>query len=161
MAKKASKKKALPFQKKKKPAPVNAKPAKKGAGKIGKIKSPRSQALPGMEKVRNIQLDKITEAIADERRTKNAALNEEKTLKSQAEKEMQRKNITVYENNGVELVMVPGAPSLRVRLVKQTGEASVEDGTSSNGGGDESDGEESGDGDGQDVDPGEEFEPPF
>lgn len=157
MAKKASKKKALPFQKKKKPAPVNAKPAKKGAGKIGKIKSPRSQALPGMEQVRNVQLDKITEAIADERRTRNAAAVEEKTLKSQAEKEMQRKGLAVYKNNGVEMVMVPGAPTLRVRLVKQTGEATVEDGTSSGDGGDE----ESGDGDGQDVDPGEEFEPPF
>lgn len=157
MAKKASKKKALPFQKKKKPAPVNAKPAKKGAGKIGKIKSPRSQALPGMEQVRNVQLDKITEAIADERRTRNAAAVEEKTLKSQAEKEMQRKGLAVYKNNGVEMVMVPGAPTLRVRLVKQTGEATVEDGTSSGDGGDE----ESGDGDGQDVDPGEEFEPPY
>lgn len=124
MAKKASKKKA---------PPKGTKSRGNAKGKNQHHESPRSQTLPGMKQARNARLDNITEAISDERKTKNEALLEEKGLKKEAEREMVKKGISIYKNNGIELALVPGSPTLRVRAVKQTGEVAVSGGSQQGG----------------------------
>lgn len=78
--------------------------------------SPRSAVLPGMEQVRDRVLDNICEGIADERITKNAAEEQETSLKAAALKRMQTRNTTIYKHGGVELMRVPGSDKLRVKL---------------------------------------------
>lgn len=82
-----------------------------------------------MEQARNTRLDNICEGIAQERGVMNAASMEEKSLINAGLQEMQDKKITVHKHAGVELVRVPGADKLRVRLTKDTGSAGVEGGT--------------------------------
>lgn len=81
-----------------------------------------------MEQARNVRLDNICEGIAEERGVMNAAAYEEKSLISTALQEMQQKGITVYKHGGIELVRVPGADKLRVRLSKEGGDAEVSKG---------------------------------
>lgn len=87
-----------------------------------------------MEQVRNVRLDHICESILDERAAKNAATTEEQGLIATALQEMQKKNVTVYKHGGVELVRVPGADKLRVRLSKEDGDADVAGGATTSGG---------------------------
>lgn len=96
----------------------------------GKIKSPRSAVLPGFEQVRNGRLDTVCEGIADERRIKNAAQLEEASLITTAQRimEAQTPSLTVYKHAGVELALIPGTSHIRVRLVKETGDADVSGG---------------------------------
>lgn len=89
--------------------------------------SVRSQALPGMERVRNTRLDNLCEAIGDERESVNKAKQEEQSLIGAALNEMQRSGITVYRHSKIELARVPGAEKLRVRLTKEEGDASESD----------------------------------
>lgn len=125
MAKKAPKtKKASGFARGAKKA--EAKKAAKGAAKKP---SPRSQVLPGMEQVRNRRLDNICEGIAQERSIMNAASVEEKSLIATALQVMQDDKRTIYKHSGVELVRVPGADKLRVKLTKDSGDAEVSGGT--------------------------------
>ena len=88
---------------------------------------PRSQTLPGLEQVRNGKLDNLCEGIADVRATMNEAKQEEKGLIAATLQAMVAKGVTVYKHGGVELARVPGAESLRVRLVKAQGDADAED----------------------------------
>ncbi len=112
----------------KKAAKAKSKPkaVKKAARKPVK-KGPRSQVLPGMERVRNSRLDQICEAIGEERERMNAAKTEERGLITGALQEMQRANLSVFRHGGVELSRVPGAEKLRVRLTKEEGDAGAED----------------------------------
>lgn len=75
-----------------------------------------------------MKLDHICEGIADERRTKNAAIIEETALIAAAQKRMEGRNVTAYKHAGVELVLIPGSNHIRVRLVKDTGDADVSGG---------------------------------
>lgn len=120
--------------KKKQSKPKAAKkPALKSAKKTDKKprtlpRSPRSQALPGMEQVTNRVLNNLAEEIKDSRATKNTAVGSEKGAKASALREMQIKGITVYKHDGIEFARVPGAENLRIRTVKQDGDAAVEGG---------------------------------
>ena len=93
----------------------------------GRTRRPRSQILPGMEQVRSKALDNICEAIGDVRETMNAAKKEESGFVLSALQQMQRTSVTVYKHAGVELALVPGAEKLRVRLVKEEGDAGDDD----------------------------------
>jgi len=114
-------------KKKKSAKKAKTKPAKKVSRRVRKP-GPRSLALPGMEQVRNVKLDNVCESIAEEREEANAARVKEKQLTAAALKVMQERNVTVYKHAGVELIRVPGADKLRLRLVSDTGDASVDDG---------------------------------
>ena len=83
----------------------------------------RSQVLPGLEGARNQRLDNIAEALVEERDRLNSAKVEEQALITAALKEMQDADLQVYKHNGVELARVPGAEKVRVRLVKEQGDA--------------------------------------
>lgn len=119
MAKKAKGKKAP------KKAPKKVASKKKAVPR----KRPRQITLPdeSMERVRSKRLDAICESIADERDKVNEAKKEEGGLISSALQEMQNKGIQVYKHGGVELARVPGAEKLRVRRVKDEGDAGAED----------------------------------
>lgn len=71
--------------------------------------SPRSQALPGMEQVRNVRLDRFCESIGEGREKMNVLRNEEKGDLQGALREMHDKRVTAYRHAGVELVRVPGS----------------------------------------------------
>ena len=105
----------------------NGRAADSGRSKKSKGTKPRSQPLPGMDRVRSGKLDNICEGIGDERETMNKARTEEKNLILSALKVMQEKNISVYKHAKIELARVPGAEKLRVRMVKEEGDAGEED----------------------------------
>lgn len=109
--KKATNKKAPPKAKKAAKAPLKA---------IKRSASPRSQALPGMEQVRNRSLDRICEHISDVRHDLNRLRGEEKDLQGQAVRVMTGDKVAVYRHSGVEMVLVPGDVHLRVRTLKAT-----------------------------------------
>lgn len=114
---------------KKKPAAKpkgKTKPTRKAPASTRR-KGPRSQTLPGMDQVRNRKLDNLCEAIGEERNRMNAAKQEEQASIQAALQVMQRDNVTVYKHAGVELARVPGAEKLRVRLVKEQGDADAGD----------------------------------
>jgi hypothetical protein len=90
-------------------------------------RSARSQTLPGLEQVRNGKLDNLCESIAEVRGTMNEAKQEEVGFVRAALQAMVAKGVTVYKHGGVELARVPGAEKLRVRLVKEQGDADAED----------------------------------
>jgi hypothetical protein len=83
----------------------------------------RSQTLPGLEGTRSTKLDNLCESIAEERDTMNRARQEEADLLKTALQTMVKGNISVYKHGGVELARIPGAERLRVRLVKEQGDA--------------------------------------
>lgn len=123
---------------------------KKAPKKRTAPKRPRQQSLPdeSMERVRSRRLDSICESIADERDKVNEAKKEEGGLISSALQEMQAKGIQVYKHGGVELARVPGAEKLRVRRVKDEGDAGAEDlEPGDQGGGGDSAGDADGNGD--------------
>jgi hypothetical protein len=97
------------------------------AKRRGRPPGARSQPLPGMDQVRNGRLDGLCEGIAEQRRVMNQARQDEQADITAALPEMQRKGITAYKHGGVELVRVPGAEKLRVRLTKEQGDADGDD----------------------------------
>lgn len=100
---------------------------KAAAPATSKKRGPRSQALPGMDQVRNTRLDNLCEGMAEHRRVMNAARTDEQGDIVAALQEMQRKKIGVYRHAGIELARVPGAEKLRVRLTKEEGDADAGD----------------------------------
>ncbi len=94
---------------------------KKGSHATGtkKRKGPRSQSLPGMERIRSQKLDACCEAIGDIRDKANSLRSEEKDELQMALREMTTKGIQAYRHAGVELVRVPGEEKLRVRKSKE------------------------------------------
>jgi hypothetical protein len=91
------------------------------------VNGARSQTLPGLEGTRSTKLDNLCESIAEERDTMNRARAEEADLLKTALQTMVKGNISVYKHGGVELARIPGAERLRVRLVKEQGDAGAED----------------------------------
>jgi hypothetical protein len=91
---------------------VNRKAKKKG-------KTPRSQVLPGMEQVRNRNLDRLCESIGEAREQLGVLRGEEKTDIGRALREMHDKDVVVYRHAGVELVRIPGEETIRVRTTKE------------------------------------------
>lgn len=87
----------------------------------------RSRTLPGMEQVRDQRLDNLCESMADHRRAMNAARTEEQSDITSALQHMVKKGVSVYKHGGIELARVPGAEKLRVRLVKEQGDADADD----------------------------------
>ena len=80
-----------------------------------------------MERVRSAKLDSLCESIGDERETMNKARTEEKGLIISALTEMQRRGVQVYKHASIELARVPGSEKLRVRLIKEQGDADEAD----------------------------------
>lgn len=97
--------------------PVRRKPA-----------GPRSQALPGMGRVRDVKLDNLCESIGEARDKMNTAKVDERSDVQAALKRMQSRNLNVYRHSKVELSRVPGGEKLRVRVVKEESDASVQGG---------------------------------
>jgi hypothetical protein len=107
----------------KKSKPKSAKSGKKSsesskAIKTAKKAGPRSQTLPGLNKVRSQRLDNLCEAIAEDRAKMAQARADEQASIQGALKEMKGKGLVGYKHAGVELAFVPGADKLRVRLTK-------------------------------------------
>jgi len=121
MAKRSKKVKVAPGRKKKTAAAREAKPARRRPA------SPRSQVLPGMEQVRSKALDNLCEGLADVRASMNSAKQEETGLIQSALQTMVRRNVQVYKHGGIELARVPGAEKLRVRVIKEQGDADASD----------------------------------
>jgi hypothetical protein len=96
-----------------------------------------------MEQVRNARLDHLCEDIGDNRDAMNAARASEQEAVAGALAVMHRDKISVYKHGGIELARVPGSEKLRVRLVKDQGNADVGTGTTT--------AENAGDGDGDDA----------
>jgi hypothetical protein len=113
MAKKSSKR-----AKGKKAAPKNEYQNRKAKPRLKK-KMPRSQPLPGMEQVRNRNLDRACESIGESRDQMNRIRREEADDLRGALREMHDKNVVVYRHAGVELVRVPGEEKIRVRTTKE------------------------------------------
>lgn len=118
MAKRKAAAKAKTASKKKKPM----------RGMDATRRSPRSQALPGMGKVRSQVLDNLCEGIADCRAAINASTGEESGLIQSAHQLMQKRNIATYRHARVELSRVPGAEKLRVRMTKEDGDSATTQG---------------------------------
>jgi len=96
-----------------KPAPERK---RKPAPRRGR--SPRSQSLPGMGQVRDQRLDNLCESINDERAVMNAAKVEETRLIRSVLQRMHDRDVLIYVHAHLELVRVPGAEKLRVRVLK-------------------------------------------
>lgn len=99
---------------------------------------PRQAVLPGHEQVRNARLDSFCEEIGEGREAMNKARTVVQFASDGAVQEMERQErsgnpVHIYKHAGVELVLVPGASKLRVRLTKDDGDASVEGGDTSDG----------------------------
>lgn len=111
-------------------------------------KGPRSQPLPGMERVRNKKLDHLCEDIAEARSSINAQHGVEKGALQGAQRVMHDNKISVYKHGGVELALIPGTEKVRARLVKEDGDAEVGGGRTSaeNTGGEEPEPEPAGEG---------------
>jgi hypothetical protein len=132
-AKKAATKKAeKPKAKLKIVKPGSKKIARPKVGDTGKAKpvarTPKSQALPGLEQVRNATLDRASESIADCRATINGAKADEAGYVQVALREMMKvasslgQSTYSYKHAGVELLLVPGDAKLRVRALRDGGE---------------------------------------
>ena len=109
---------------------VNGKTTRRGAAarkSKANARSPRSQVLPGMEQVRDRVLDELCESLGDCRDTMNASKVEEKGLIQSALKRMQVKERQVYKHARIALSREPGAERLRVRVVKEEGDADESD----------------------------------
>lgn len=115
-------------KKKKKGSPMKRYAGKGTAARtVKRARGARSQVLPGMEQVRDVKLDNLCEAIGQVRATANEAKQEEAGLIASTLQRMVAKDVSVYRHAGVELARVPGAEKLRVRLTKETGDATGDD----------------------------------
>lgn len=121
----AKKTKAPKKGKKDKPAKKAAgRPKKKGAvAERPRSQRPRQQAL--IEDARIQPLDDCAASIADVRDNMNELRGEEKGYLSTARSLMHKYGKSVYKHAGVEIVLVPGDEKVRVRILKDDGNASA------------------------------------
>lgn len=121
----AKKTKAPKKSKKDKPAKKTAGGTKrKGAGgDKPRSRQPRQQAL--IEDARIKPLDDCAASIADVRDNMNELRGEEKGYLSTARSLMHKYGKSVYKHAGVEIVLVPGDEKVRVRILKDDGNASA------------------------------------
>lgn len=91
---------------------------------------PRSQPLPGMERVRVSKLDNLCEGLSEVRASMASDRETEAGLLQAALPVMRNEKLTTYQHAGVELVRVPGEEKLRCRTAKDraTGAVDSEDG---------------------------------
>jgi len=86
---------------------------------MAKKAAPSAQALPTLEHVRHATLDRLCEAIGEDRDIINARRASEQENCREALDEMHHHGVTSYHFAGVELVRVPGQEKLRVRTSKE------------------------------------------
>ena len=114
-ARKAPKAKVLPMRKAKGP-----KVTAKGRSEKGPSRPKRAaqKPLPGMENLKDRVLSKLAKGVADERHNQAESQGIEANLLQAAQKRMQTLNATVFTDQGVEFVRVPGEEKFRCRLTK-------------------------------------------
>jgi hypothetical protein len=93
--------------------PVEKKPRKPKAA---------SQALPGLEKVRSVKLDRACEVISEIRAELSRARNEEAAETFSALATMRDEGVQAYTHANVELSRAVGEEKLRVRMLKDADE---------------------------------------
>src|SRR5215813_13445957 len=79
---------------------------------------PRNQELPGLENRLLKPLENVATEYAEIRDERIALTEREVALKREALNLMRKYNKTVYRSNGVEIVVVPGEDSVRLKLAK-------------------------------------------
>jgi hypothetical protein len=94
---------------------------------VSKLRSPRAQPLPGMEQVRDVQLDRICESIGETRDTMNKLRSDEAGDERAALLRMRTRSLTSYRHAGVELARVPGEEKLRVRTSRTSATAETDE----------------------------------
>lgn len=88
--------------------------------------NPRARALPGLEKVRDEELDAACERIGDIREQQAALRSSEKQEKKLCQDRMHALKLKAHKHAGVELLLVPGDEKLRVRLTGDEGQIAAE-----------------------------------
>ena len=119
-------------KKQKKPKSMRMKQSRKAATKarpISPIRPLKQPTLAGLPRVRNAKLDKYAEAVGECRDSINEATREIKGYKAAALKEMLAKKVAFWSHGGVDFIVMPGEPVLKVKTHKE--------GSSETGGGDE------------------------
>lgn len=120
MAKKAKKAKAA---RKAKGARKQTRKQQEAVLRKGPIRTrPKAQPLPGMEDMRDREVDRLLSGIADERHTQNESKASEAGYIQALHARLKTLKQTAARGHGVEVVRVPGDEKLRVRLVKGTEE---------------------------------------
>jgi hypothetical protein len=107
----------------KKAKATKKKQSKKAAKKIltdGPIRRTLKQpTLTGMPRVRNARLDKYAEAVGECRDKINDATREVKGYKAAALKVMLEKKLSFWSHGGVDFIVTPGDPVLKVKTHKE------------------------------------------
>lgn len=81
----------------------------------GPLKQP---TLGGMPRVRNARLDKLAEAVGESRDAINNATRDIKSFRAAALKEMIDKGLSFWSHGGVDFIVTPGAPELKIKTHK-------------------------------------------
>ena len=81
----------------------------------GGLKQP---PLQGMPRVRNAKLDKYAEAVGEHRDAINEATREIKGYRAAALKEMLDKKIAFWSHGGVDFIVTPSEPTLKIKTHK-------------------------------------------
>lgn len=88
----------------------------RGNGEAIQLKQP---ALTGMPRVRNARLDKYAEAVGECRDAINDATREIKGFRAAALKEMLDKKVAFWSHGGVDFIVTPGEPELKIKTHKK------------------------------------------
>lgn len=78
----------------------------------------RQPTLGGMPRVRNARLDKLAEAVGESRDAINDATRDIKGFRAAALKEMIEKNLSFWSHGGVDFIVTPGEPELKIKTHK-------------------------------------------
>jgi hypothetical protein len=106
--------------------PAATPPAPEPAAPTRTRKPPRARALPGLEQVRDEELDGACERIGDIREKLAALRQSEKEEKKFCQDRMHGLKLKAHKHAGVELLLVPGDEKLRVRLTGDEGQIAAE-----------------------------------
>ena len=107
------------------PRAVKAKGKSKGKH-VGKVKSYTRKApvqQPLIEGIRYDKLDRLMATMADIREQRNSLDGQEKDVKGQTLKEMQKRDVHSYTAAGINCTRVAGDEKLSVHVTKSTGNA--------------------------------------
>ena len=97
---------------------AKTKQSKKAAEKVLRAGPLRQPSLAGMPRIRNTKLDKLAEAIGECRETINDRSREIKGYRAAALKEMLAKALNFWSHGGVDFIMTPGEPELKIKTHK-------------------------------------------
>ena len=89
--------------------------AKKAKTELKPLKQP---PLSGVPNLRNAKLDKYAEAVGECRDSINDATREIKGFRAAALKEMLEKKISFWSHGGVDFIVTPGEPQLKIKTHK-------------------------------------------